>query len=169
MREFDVAIFNFINTLPGKGWMLFFLGIHYLNYIWMSGFSIFLILQNKENKLILPALISAVITYGISTILKLIIDRPRPVESIVDAIVRRRYHLESFPSSHTVVAFSLFAILLIIHPDKWYTWATLAFAICVALSRIYLGAHYPTDVIGGMLLGFFGTILIFKILVKFIN
>ncbi len=59
----------------------------------------------------------------------------------------------SFPSGHTLHAVCFTVILLFIHP--LFALLILPFTISVALSRIILGLHYPTDVVAGAMLGGF--------------
>lgn len=85
-------------------------------------------------------------------------DRPPPGNRLVfeDSF--------SFPSGHSVFAavfFLMLAVLLVRHIPPRRAWARagvfaacLSLALTVGLSRVWLGVHYPTDVLGGLLLGF---------------
>ncbi|MEN0057210.1 MAG: phosphatase PAP2 family protein [Bdellovibrio sp.] len=58
----------------------------------------------------------------------------------------------SFPSSHALDAFALVAFLISFYPrGRWYF---LGIALLTAYSRVYCGLHFPSDVLGGALLGF---------------
>ena len=66
----------------------------------------------------------------------------------------------SFPSSHAVNNFAAALILTFFFPKaKWWFFG---FAAVVAFSRVYIGVHYPTDIIGGAVIGLFcaGTVLL---------
>jgi undecaprenyl-diphosphatase len=87
-----------------------------------------------------------------STWLKFIIDRPRPCHELMNV------HLlvgcgsgYSFPSSHAVNNFAG-ALILSYFVPRW-TWAFFTYAVIVALSRVYVGVHYPSDVIAGAVIG----------------
>ena len=117
-----------------------------------NGFIILLIttvlfLYKKRNHKQLPYLwISIALALAITAIIKYTILRPRP---LVDQLVHK--DSPSFPSGHTTAAFSTLAIIYITFPSIKYIW--LVFALLVAISRIYTGVHFPTDVIAGALIG----------------
>ena len=58
----------------------------------------------------------------------------------------------SFPSGHTCASFAVATVMLIMLPGK-YGIPAIIFASLIALSRLYLGVHYPTDILGGLVVG----------------
>ncbi len=60
-------------------------------------------------------------------------------------------HSGSFPSSHAANIFATGTILTILYRRVWFIW--LAIAVTVSFSRIYVGVHYPLDVLGGAIYG----------------
>ncbi len=94
--------------------------------------------------------INTIITQG----LKYTINRERPYDKY--PLLINPYQIEndkSFPSGHTSTAFSL-ATSLAIQYKKWYVVVpAYAWASSVGYSRLYLGEHYPTDVLAGAVIG----------------
>lgn len=93
--------------------------------------------------------ITAVLTEGA----KYVIDRKRPYETYSD-IIPYKYEMDaSMPSGHTSVCFSTATSLSLEYP-RWYVIApSYLYACTVAYSRLYLGEHYPSDIIVGALTG----------------
>ena len=96
----------------------------------------------------------------VSTLLKRIIGRGRPETWVVDAPLSfhslnwNAYEYQSFPSGHATTAFSLAAVVAFLWPKAF--WPAMAFAATIAISRVVLGEHYPTDITAGAVLGLLG-------------
>jgi undecaprenyl-diphosphatase len=88
----------------------------------------------------------------LTDVLKRVFDRPRP--SLVDPAVHPLVavpHNGAMPSGHASTAFAAAVAVGLVHPRL--RWPLLALAALVAVSRVWLGVHYPTDVIAGAALG----------------
>jgi membrane-associated phospholipid phosphatase len=86
-------------------------------------------------------------------VLKRAINRPRPAASYPDIQTFESSAWHSFPSGHTSNAF-VAATSLSLNFRKWYVVVpAYAWAGAVGYSRLHLGAHYPTDVVAGALVG----------------
>lgn len=94
-------------------------------------------------------------TLVISQALKHSIQRTRPGDEYPELIYPDHPKSDnmSFPSGHTSMAFSTATTLALVY-RKWYVVVpAYAWAGCVGYSRMYLGQHYPSDVLGGMVVG----------------
>ena len=87
-------------------------------------------------------------------LLKPLIARPRPFEvaGVGDLLVAPPGDF-SFPSGHTGASFACAAALFFSHSRLWVP--ALVLAVVMGLTRLYLYVHYPTDVLGGVVLGIF--------------
>ncbi len=85
-------------------------------------------------------------------ILKPLIGRIRPYELKGDVeLLIEKLHDGSFPSGHTLASFEAAGALMF--RDKRFGIPALVLAVVIAFSRLYLYVHYPTDVLGGIVLG----------------
>ena len=92
------------------------------------------------------------VSFVIGFLLKVLFGRPRPYKIIPNAYIGDRVWKDySFPSGHTAAGFSLAVNYAMFYPQLAFP-LTLC-AVLVGLSRIYLGHHYPTDILAGAILG----------------
>jgi membrane-associated phospholipid phosphatase len=93
------------------------------------------------------------INLGFTYALKYSVNRTRPFITYPDIVKKSDGGGPSFPSGHTSGAFATATILSLEYP-KWYVIApSFLWAGTVGYSRMYLGVHYPSDVLGGMIVG----------------
>jgi undecaprenyl-diphosphatase len=95
-----------------------------------------------------------IIAEGGTVILKNVFKRERPYLAHPGLITGKSPSTDySFPSGHASIAFATATSISISYP-KWYVIApSYAFAGLVSYSRLYLGVHYPSDILGGAILG----------------
>ena len=92
--------------------------------------------------------IAAALSAGCVQLLKVTVGRARPEDMLVQS------DPGSFPSGHTAnAATTAVALGIIFFPRVWVWVAGSSYAVAMALSRTYLGAHWLSDTIGGLLLG----------------
>lgn len=92
-------------------------------------------------------------------LLKNIVARPRPfaeIEALIPLIAKPTDF--SFPSGHTTASFAVALVMLRMLPKKIGIPAVVLAAL-VAFSRLYLGVHYPTDVLVGFVVALVGSLL----------
>lgn len=109
-----------------------------------------------ENRLqmALPAGLSAAVSWWLAFILKRVIKRPRPMGQ---RLVEESDH--SFPSFHATSSAAIYVSFALggfsIWPQLWLLWCTIPVLLflLIGASRVYLGVHYLSDIIGGWLFG----------------
>lgn len=165
--SFDYSIFTFfgekVHDVINLGIVEFFTFFGGSDFVTpMTVIAAILILFKKTRKPAMAVFFAVIVgTLLTNLILKDLFARPRPFNYYADDPVYMAWyqaagsHFEksfSFPSGHTTAAFEM-GIALFLALNKKYSWICPVFATFVGLSRIYLMVHYPTDVIGGVIVG----------------
>ena len=149
--DLDYQLFNSLNDVTQSEtikYLMVWMSSYGREVVWSITIAIFLIFGKSSSRklaLILSLAILVLIPLGILT--KEIIHRPRPLT----------LEFDSFPSGHTLIVTAGATVLLsLFNKSNKQIAISIALAIeaaLVSISRIYVGAHYPLDVLGGVLLG----------------
>ena len=123
-----------------------------------------LLIPKKTRRVGITALLSIAIGFLITNVLlKNIVARPRPFDAYTEIIpLITRPTDFSFPSGHTCASFACALVFFRMLP-KTYGVPAVILAGMVAFSRLYLGVHYPGDVLGGFLVAVFASALVYHL------
>jgi len=127
-------------------------------------FTASLIRDDKEMKIKSAVVLETIVVSTIiETGMKHLVNRQRPSFSDKNIIPDSDQGSPSFPSGHASQAFATATAFSLAYP-KWYVIApSFLWATTVSFSRMYLGVHYPTDVLGGAVVGAGSAYLTIKI------
>jgi membrane-associated phospholipid phosphatase len=153
----DVSLFRTLNQVPaGAASVLtplshLFLPAGILAVVVLT--AIYVVARNRSILPVAAGAGAAGIAWALAHVAKDIADRPRPYEVIVGTVLRQQpAHGTSFPSSHTAVALAV-AIALAPFLARPLAAVGIGYAVLLGWSRVYLGVHYPLDVLGGAGIG----------------
>jgi undecaprenyl-diphosphatase len=168
----DQQLFLFLNSLHSPFWDKVMWGISEI-YIWIPLYLAIIVAlaikyRRKFLMLILVIIIAVTLSDQLSVIIKNSVHRLRPshepsMTGLVHIVHDYRGGLYGFVSSHASNCFMVAVMSLLLIRKRWFTISILFWAMVVSYSRIYLGVHYPGDVLFGSLLGILVGWSIFKL------
>ena len=156
----DLSLFTIINGVSGRLPLLDAAGIFFAVY------AIFLLLALivwkgwKRHELIMIGLFSMSVSYLSNACLGLIHFRARPfMTHEVHQLISGVWTTKSFPSDHSALAFAMATSLFLF--DHKLGIGALVVAFFIAISRVFVGVHYPSDILVGSLIGIFWSIFFY--------
>jgi len=182
---------NMINAIDlwDQNWFLFFNGFHAPFFdgcmvaiseklTWVPLYIAVMYIVIKRLKLdafwaILALILCIVIADQVSSsVIKHLVQRPRPshaedLQGLVHIVNGYKGGRFGFVSSHAANAFGFALLSSLIFRQKAYTIAIFIWATLTAYSRIYLGVHYPLDILGGIMVGVSAALICFWMLKKY--
>lgn len=163
----DLSILHFFNQTLGATWldpiMIALTGVKFWAPIYLLSAVLVIYYQRWSGvRLVVSTLLMITVVNSVTNLaIKPIVDRQRPC-----AIVAADHHVvddirlpdgirygQSFPSSHALNNFAGVTLFILLFPKKrWLYWLVIP-ATLICITRLYLGLHYPTDILGGMIIG----------------
>jgi len=146
-KSFVCGFLDFLMPIMSDrtGWMIILLGILGI-FVWKGG--------RRGRIMVIGLLVAVAITDPLAAkVLKPLIGRIRPCHALSDS-VRLLWNcggMFSFPSNHAANTAAMATTFGMFYPKS--LWFGVPIALLVGFSRIYLGVHYPLDILGGFILG----------------
>lgn len=155
---FDTELFHLLNDLAGQSALFDGIVVFLASYLAYVLIAVFLALvffsrypKRKKLHMFFVAAVSSIIArFGVAELIRFSYHRPRPFTDL-PAIQLLTSSEWSFPSGHATFFFAM-ATALYLYDKKW----GIGFFIAAALmgtSRVIAGIHYPSDIVGGALVG----------------
>ena len=169
--DLDTQLFLFLNGLHNEAFDSIMAWISGKTTWWPFYLLLLLYLGWTRRWQLIPIIffIALVVTLADQTsvhLFKEVFERLRPchepaLKEAVHIVNGRCGGMYGFVSSHAANTFAVAMLLLLIQRKRWFTALMLTWAAIVSYSRIYLGVHYPGDVLGGAVLGVLCGLLVY--------
>ena len=173
MTKLDTSLFFAIHSLAGHGmvgdFFIVFFGEYFI-YLVLTIFVLAACRSYKKEKNIttlkpyLGAILAAFIArYGVTEAIRFFYHHPRPFITFPMAHLMTETAY-SFPSGHTIVMFSLATATYFF--DKRFSYFLFAAGLVIGIARIAGGVHYPSDIVGGIVLGIATSWILYRVYIR---
>lgn len=177
MLSYERQLFFMLNGsdstfLDNMMWILSRTSVWFLLYLFVALFLFHKTLKRKAALILLFFVLTVVLCDQFSSgLLKPFFERLRPThhpdfKDLVDIVHGHRGGGFSFISGHATNSFGFAVFLSVIFRNRWVTLVSLVWATIISYSRIYLGVHFISDVVGGMLAGTLIALIMYVVFVS---
>lgn len=174
LQQFDAGIFTTINSWHALYFDNFMALVTVIaTWLPMILMLLYMLYMKKGWRKMLAILLAVAVVILIAdqvsaSIIKPLVGRLRPsrnpdLQSTIHIVNGYRGGQFGFVSSHAANCFGIALFLAFIFKNRAFTWFMIAWASLMCYSRIYLGVHYPGDIVCGALLGFTAAALVYYI------
>lgn len=157
LTEINYHLFTLVNATPNASkltiWIATFCA-EYLIYFPILIGALCWLKKPVTRDTIYRVIITVIVSLFITTILRITIQSPRPFELAQGTNYLMHINSASFPSKHATVLFSITFSLLYCHKKKIIFFIGALLSILVCWARIYLGVHWPLDILAAILISF---------------
>ncbi|MMZ45981.1 Undecaprenyl-diphosphatase BcrC [compost metagenome] len=167
--QFNIDAFRLINDLgkqyPYLNPVIVFLAEYMLYFLCLSIVVYWFTRTNKNRMMVIQAVIAFILAEILGKIAGQFHSHYQPFAVLPHVNQLIEHDIDnSFPSDHTILFFSVCISFWLVRKKGEWLWLMLPF--CVAISRIWVGVHYPIDVITGALLGVISALFVYWLVPK---
>ncbi len=167
LSEINIELFRMFNDLGKEVMflnpiMIFF--AKYMKYFLLFGIIMYWFTRKRENRImIISSMFAFVVAEVFGAIAGAIHSNNQPFAELSNVNQLIGHAIDnSFPSDHAIEFFSICITFLLFKKNLRYVW--LAIAILVSISRVWVGVHYPADILVGAILGIIGAALCYWVI-----
>ncbi len=171
MMDTNIQLFRLINDLgfqiPALNPVFIFIAEYFL-YLLIIVLYIYLFKDNGKHRImVLAAVVSCLLAVILGKITGQFHYNVQPFVTLdnVNQLIEKEVN-NSFPSDHTILSFTICMTLFLFDKRKFYF---LFIGLLVAVSRIWVGVHYPFDVLTSIVLSIVATLIVSTVFKKFIT
>jgi undecaprenyl-diphosphatase len=154
MRVLDTTLFQLLTAgAQAPGWLVFTASVMASAVVPLVTLGLLLAwIKGRSRFALLDAVVAGLLGLGLVQVIGALAYRPRPFEVGLGLNLMDHAPENSFPSDHATLMFSL-AVSLALSPLRIFGLCLLPLGLAVGWGRVYLGAHFPFDILGGAVLG----------------
>ena len=165
MHNLDASLTCSINSFAGTSTAIDFL------MIWVSAIAVPLLIlavagqwwrrgdRDHRRHVLVATGLSFLLGLALNQVILLLVHRIRPYDAGISHLLIAPSADPSFPSDHATATFAI-AVAFLLHGMRRVGFWFLAVALLVTISRVYIGTHYVSDVLGGALTGIMAAIAV---------